>query len=431
MGFQHALLALLGTLICLMGFIKWPRGKFELMQPRFIVPLMIWSATFAQVFYRLLEPEPSSIYTESRDIAGMRALEYLILSMVCFWVGYVLPVGGYLARPLTRMQTSLPVSPSRLRPLGAALCVLISFLTPIFGTFVSMVSILGAALVGFSWPDRSYRNGLHVVVGCGLLLLACTPGMASFSRGTGFPFVVAYVAYAVRQRSLPLKTGIACVLIAAIAGTTGMTGRGVHGHYAGVFPYIGHFFTDGLWSWAYILDVVMGANDSFTTLCVSIRAVGAVNLGQFTPVEWFIFQIPIPRIFGIHPEWNFTLTYFVGGRGAWNYTSGMFGDTYVHFGMFGSMLFAVLGVAYRFIATLNPAQPDTVRSQGINPYLILTLTSYYATAMGLFNAFRTWVVPFFYPLYLTIAAVIILWMVRPPRHDLPLYGVEHEQYSHG
>jgi len=446
MGFTHVLLALAGTLVCLLGFLKRPRGLYELVQPRFIVPLMIWAATFAQVFFLYLFPEPSSLYSESRYIVGTKALEYLLLCMVCFWVGYGLPLGRYVAGPLARAQSTIPINPYRLRSTGSALCILtflvmlilggtgflgistsifviggINLQSAIVGPMMTVVGILGAALIGISWPDKERRTFFVVLWGLTMLFLVSTPLMASFSRGTGLPVIVAYIAYAVRLRTLPVKTGLFCVFYAGIAGYAGMSGRGVHGHYAGILPYLEQFFTDSIWSWGNAFLTAMGANDSFTPLCVSIRAVEQTYLGQFTPLDWFIFQIPIPRIFGIHPEYTMTLTYFVGGRGSWNYTATIFGDTFIHFGFAGALVFGFLGAAYRFIATLIDTTTATA-TMGVNPFVILTLTSYFAMAMGLFNGFRAWVVPFFYPLYIVVFFVVLLGLFRSHQsQDLQAY----------
>ena len=452
MSETHLLLALVGTAVCCFGFFRRPKSSYELLQPRFVIPAMIWSAMFSQVFLYYFVEQEFDLYSSARELAGITSLLFLISSLLLFWVGYVLPLGARIAAPLARVESTLPINPARLRPLGAFVCIVVfttlvvtggprflgfsdasfagSTMTAVMGPMLSMMSMLGAALVGLSWPARETRNGIDVFVGVFLIFLCCTMGMSNFSRGTGLPIIAAYAAYAIRHQKLPIKTGLFCLYLVAALGYAGMSGRGIFGHYAGVAPFLWQFVTVGTWDIPHAFETVMNANDSFTPLCVSVRGAQTTYLGQLTPLDWMLFQIPFPRVLGLHPEWTFTLTYFVGGRGSWNYTSSMFGDAYAHLGFAGCIVFFFVGIAYRFIAQLVPPLRPAGVQWSVSPYLILVFTSYFACAMGLFNSFRAWNVSFFYPIYLVVGSVMLLWFFRSG-NSISQESERSSEMSHG
>lgn len=429
-----------GTCICMLGFLSRPRSTFELLRPMYVVPALIWGVTFFQAIQYQFVPESwSTIYSDAREKFGGWALIYTICCVLAFFLGFLFPLGKRLARPLVRIEFGFSIRPESILHIGFALGIILNLAIlalvgpavygfgPTWGFFgidsamgakigpaVIVLVGVGAACVGIGFPMRGQRGLHHWLEALVALFLLSVPYMSAFSRGSGFPVLVAVVARIVQTRRLRWMPLILALLWVGMAGHAGLAGRGLHGHYAGVWPYVKYLVTDSLFEW----DLGGGAEgtvgyDAYTPLCVTFTAIDKLPMGQLTLWEWLRLQIPIPRIPGIHPEWTFTLTYYVGGFGSWGYTSGMLGDTFGHFKWWGVIPFFVLGICYRVIDLLCFGERGKYVNGVLSIYTILLFTSYYAMLVGLFNNFRTWTSAFFYPTYLVLGFTLLRHWFSP------------------
>ena len=437
--FSHILLALLGTAVCGFGFLKRPKSMFELMGPRFVIPFAFWAATFGAFFYycytgRALDRH---LYKATDQIGN--CLIYSTLCMLMFWCGFVLPLGRIVAGPFQGLRVDVRGGDrDKVRHAGYALATAqLLFLLAVIGPrlfdsawpsyslpFVRKVTQIGvlnhaltfcgATLIGLGWPTRERRNPVHIFLCLFFLLVTSFGYMSAFSRGAGLPMAVAMIAYAIRNRSLKWWLLLLVGMWVIICGDAGLFGRFEHGHYGGVLPFLKQVFTQSIFRWDRLLMSTVYVNDSFTRLCVAIQASSDMDMHTLSPLKWFLFQVPVPRVFGFHPRFDVSLTRFVGGHGAWGYTMTMMGDTYMHFGFLGAMTFLIPGVVYRALNHLTIGAGAT-GPESFNPYFLVLVTSYLAWMMGLFNTYRAWVVASSYPFYMILIVMITIKLLRGPR----------------
>ncbi len=195
------------------------------------------------------------------------------------------------------------------------------------------------------------------------------------------------------------------------------------------FPYSITFISHAAYlAWERPGDILfygIGINDGFTTLAVSMHGSDIADVRPLTKLQWLAFQIPIPRVAGIHPEWTVDLTLYIGGYGTWGFTTGILGDLYIHWKWLGVLWFVLLGVLYRMMAALALGDSrDKVRAGGLSPYMLALVAAYYALGMGMFNTFRSWVVTFLGPL---VAVVVFLLLHRLFAGERPV--IHQEQYD--
>lgn len=445
MAYQTVLLAWVNTLICCLGLLKRPRSGYELFRPRFAVPALLWLTMVVPVFLYAFVQVDSELdkVTSSREQAQVAAMQFFAACMLLFWLGYWLPLGRAIAAPLTSVSLDFRVNPRPFRRLtyiaglGTAVGLVVvvgsqlwggaashrnldgSVITVLIGRALQLSSPLLGAMVGLSWPVKGERHPLNVTALVLVLFTASVPLMMTFSRGTGLPVLVAVIAYTFRTKRLHVWTCLALVVWLSVASHAGIHGRSVHGHYAGLLPYLHFLVSESIWSvGASFLNLLL-ASDFFTPLCVSIHAEQLEHLGRLSPVDWLKFQLPVPRGLGVHPDWTFTLTYYLGGRGSWNYTCGIFGDAYIHLGpVFGAAMFAVVGVFYRFVDRLAFGQeqgelPGQGERNTISAHSVLVLLSYFAMIYGVFNNFRSWVTLSALATYFMLALVSLRFFLQP------------------
>lgn len=437
-------LAFLGTFVCAFGFLRWPRSLYDLLRPRFVIPALIWSSTFNVIFYHWIFPQPEK-YIDYRTYIGSQgetALIYFIVCMLMFWVGMCLPFGKMIGRMFVPLHYGLPLDPKKLRILrvfgiflGVGIFVSLiamsggtALYSPVLGIdhragylrggisgpLVGALSILASGCIGVSWPEKVRDNPLAVIVSLFGLMLIGTHFMANFSRGSGLPIAVAALAYAVRYRRVSLigmGLAICWVLFTAHAG---LSGRGIYGHRGGVVPYLIHLVTYSSLSGFQVIESSFIASDAFTATAVTMEAHDAMDIGAMSPWDWLRFQIPIPRIFGIHPDWHVAVSFFLSGsrNQGFGFTTSIFGDTFIHLGWPGSAIYIFIGIMYRMVSFLAFDLSDKISSK-LNPFILLMATSYYAMFLGIFNNFRSWNTTFSYSLYLMIIGMIILRSVFP------------------
>jgi hypothetical protein len=280
-------------------------------------------------------------------------------------------------------------------------------------------SIFNAALLGVSWPEPGRRTVLtYVMMVVGLLVNSmCT--MPIFSRGVGLAVFVAAMAYSVRVRRFRLAVMIPAIIWVALCAHTGLTGRSIHGRNSDVITYLTTLFQYSIFDPAKVLYSGFGLNDCFTSLAMSMKAITRADVRPLTQLDWVLFQLPIPRGLGLSPAWTLDLTLYIGGYGTWGYTTGMLGDTYIHWKWFGPLWFIPVGIAYRFVSCLTFGQRNQLTT-GISAYSLVLFSSYYAIGIGVFNTYRAFVVGFMMP---TVAVVLFLMIRRvftPPRDLSPV-----------
>jgi hypothetical protein len=438
----HAVAFFFTTLICLAGFIRRPRAAFELLRPRFVIPALVWIGTLGQdIYFALGGPETYDVFSRARLYFATNAVFYTGLSMAVFFIGFASPMYRWFDRLFPTFEFVANPDPVTFRRYGYIASVMVFVLliltsgTGFLGgevsgvtlpedigrlirTFSQVLIMLGAALLGMGFPDRGFRSPLTYIATSFSTFLLALPYMAQFSRGTGLPLLITYVAYAIRVQRLSIIKLLLVVAWAGWAAEAGFTGRGIYGHYAGVPDYFRAMFTDAKLS--NVVDRLFFAQDAYSSLCVSFAAT-ETDIRRLTIGQWIFSQIPIPRIRGIHPEWTPTLTYYVGGVGSWGYTEGMLGDTYNHFGWFGMLWFFIPGVAYRLVDHLCFGR-GAGRAVSVSPYFVLLCSSYFAMLIGLFNNFRSWIVAFFFVLYLIWGVAVLFRMMVPHQPQQPYHG---------
>jgi hypothetical protein len=432
MTFEKLELLVLGTAVCCFGFFRWPKSAYELIRPRFAIPFLFWLATFLPMISYGDPYTESNVYQRAREDSGRTAAFFIMTCLLGFWVGFASPIGVYLAKPMALVTNKLPIRPQRFGILaylvGGFSLFLIAILNgPAFlgfegggpliqlpeslGRPVAVIMVIGtavsAAALGASWPAKGSQSLFGNAFRLLFLLALCTPNMAMFSRGSALPVLICFAAFSVRHRRLNWVIAILAVGFTALCGHAGLAGRGVMGHYAGVFPYLQFLFTESLSRWDEMFSIFTGAVDAYTPLCVTMQAVKSTDIHAVTWTDWLLIHIPIPYSWGFQPELTTDLSYFIRGASARWYTLGLFGDLWAHFGWAGWAVMAVLGMLYRMLDHLIIGQDLFDEHDHLNPYMFLMFTSYYAMMVGLFNNFRSWTTLFFYPLFLTVAILLV------------------------
>lgn len=421
---------IVGTIVCALGFLKWPRSPIELLKARFVFPLSIWIAIYAQVLVYLNDDAPYDRYARARDYFGPEALWYTTICLCGFWLGYILPVGGALARPLARLEQVVDVDRARLRPFGTAICLgtvalyfaafgghglsldydwkildLPDTLLPFVSTILRFTSIIGPLIVGFCWPEKHERALWTTPFYMLLVALSCVHFMATFSRGAGLPVLLAAAAFSIRRGRVGWQLP-AAIVWSMICAHAGLEGRGEHGHFAGLYAFADFLYNETLGDLGNIVKVALNAVDAYTSLCIEIHADQVTDVRLLSPGDWLRSQIPLPRFLGFMPEWTPDYTLFVGGYQTWGYTVSFLGDTKGHLGDFGALVFVAWGILYRMVSDLAFQRAAWTENR-LRPYVILLFITYGALALGVFQSNRPMVVIFFFPAYLIVGALIV------------------------
>ncbi|MHC4414072.1 MAG: hypothetical protein ACYS0G_02180 [Planctomycetota bacterium] len=453
------LLVTLGTFLCLLGFFKWPRASWDLIRPRFIVPMIFW----ASIFLQYITPDTDQIFYKYHVQKDTAALAFVCLCVACFWIGFTPPIGTRLAQLLRGLPATLQFDPEKLRTPGLIIAAVPFFLslalggTAIFaapvsqelvssvlpsqlvipvGVFADIAASIGAILIGLAWPTKGRRNALNVGLSALGVIVASHIFMARFSRGSGLVYALAFLAASLRARRINWWAGIAVALIMLLMGHAGLTGRAVYGHFSGSFHYIRHLFTYSIFNWPEVFLSGVYAIDSLKSLVVMMYGAEFAEFGQLTRLQWLHNQIPIPRFLGL-PDVTYSATTIVLQTRTRGFTSSMWGDAFAHFGYWGALTFVPVGICYRFVDRLvlgvdndelqpllaqdgyaHPPPDDTTPTSGFaaNAWIILLATSYGAILRGVFNSFRAWNTSFFYPLYVLLFVLILLKYMRPRRY---------------
>lgn len=446
------MLIFLGFLLALAGFWWRPSRLIDLLLPRFIVPVTLWLVAFYPALsIALFGDESDPMYTQYREEFTVMALAYLLLCFMFWWVGFVLVPKRFGQRSsllrIVRLQID---NPGRLR-FFAVLMVLATTVFLLFSEgpglldnswgegflggdlvlYVTKFAILpinamGALLFGLSWPlQKEERRFGHYFSGFFVLLLASLSGFCNFSRGSGIYFPLMVLGYIGSSGKLPVKTCIMAILYAAYCGTVALSGRGEFGHFAGAIPFLGHFFSGNI-SFSDTLYTLTGATDALSPVCVTMHAIaGGTDIGQMSPLDWAIFQIPIPHIAGIGGTYTLDLTLLLGGTGAWGYTSTMFGDTFAHFGWLGSLWFIYMGMLYRFLENMVISSNDG--EGGINLVWLMLPLAYFAFLNGNFNTYRSWNSTFTFGLGAVLVGCWFWKLIAQRNNDVQVLDIQEDE----
>lgn len=408
---------IVGTLLCLLGFAQFPTRLAELLAPRFVIPAVLWMSTFAKAL--LAPPAKMEFVQYSVQNYSGEALWFVNLCIVAFWIGYMLPLGKWLSRLIPDLSFSLSISPRLLMLVATAFAIYIHLIPHVAFAFGGMQGLLlraasaaalgGAAMVGVAWGSSQKANLTGIVLGAILLFAYSAKFMATFSRGSGLPVLMAVFAacYVRKQiRLVPIGLALAWTIY---AGVQGLSGRAIYGHFSGLGSY-----------WTNIVEhpiprvddpshLLVLFHDVYSPLCVSVRArsEGATLTGVMDERDWLLNQIPVPRFFGL-PDWTVNLGKYITGnkKTEWGYTNSMVGDLYLHFGRQGCLGFVIVGIVYRAIAVLVSRVFNTT-TVIFDWYALIGLAAYYAFALGMYNNFRSWNNFIFYAIYLTFAVFLV------------------------
>lgn len=427
--------ALLGTLLCFLGFLRKPRESFEYLAPRFVVPLLIWIASVGDFLYYALNNQ--AYQYESMIVGnGSVALAFMVCCLAGFWLGFWLPIGKWIARMLTPLHGDLLLAEKL--PLQVAVgCTLLLTLLVVAvsgGAFIDarvfsgrsllapnmavrflpvmglMLMTVGALCVGLAWPRKGpWSMQLFLLF---LLILLASPNMAKFSRGSGLSFMIAAVGYSMRHRRLnPLGLtlgGLACVF----GAHAGLGGRSIYGHYAGVIPFLTYAITDVFDGLLDSLTVVFSAVGKFTVTSVVVGSADDAAIRSSPWWKWIWFQFPIPRLLGLGPgDVGLSVKHVIGGVGSRGYTPSMFGDAWGHMRWMGLFAFSFVGICYRAIEALA-FRPLVYSPKALNLSIFLIPPSYMALMLGFHNTYRGWIVAFFYPGYMIFALAVLIQLTQ-------------------
>ncbi len=412
---------------------------------------MFWTAIFGQ---HLLFAGRWDIYEEQHTEMDAAAMFYTCLCLLGFWLGFALPVGRWLSKIFSTLPSGLYVNPNKLRKQGMyllAIAFIIQIVVngpavfyspggglatrgmlmvgPTIGRYLSIIvdilGIIGAVMVGYSWPAKGERNFASVGLGVVALMMAANVFMSRFSRASGMPFLLAYGAASVRFRKVNIFFGLLIFYLVATCALTALTGRAVYGHYAGSFFFFKHFFTYSLTVPLDSLEAGMQAGDSLTPLTVTMLGVETTDIHELTPLQWIANLTPVPRSFGL-PEWTTDPSRSLGTmyltHPFW-YTLGLFGDTYAHFRYWGFIWFIPIGIGYRMVHQLASWGLDRASSvntgliqvyQFINLYTLLLVMTYSAMLRGLFNTYRSFEVSFLMVVGLLTGFLFLVKLYRGP-----------------
>jgi len=436
LSFDNMIFFCLGTLLCFAGFVRRPKNGTELMMPRFVVPGIIWLFCFLPYIVRaLLLTEPDR-YTGWRNQYTTATLFYFSCCVCAFWIGFLI-----IWRRLNSFDRSTQEADlisfkwneaNDSKAMGwAVMLSLIAFLilfaargmvvfnntyhqlvfTSHFGAddpilnyivlfFVNPICVISSVLLGFAWPTDKKSRTPGIIFCCLLVLfVASIPLVAKFSRGAGLTPLLTIFAYIIKSGRLPKLTLLAGFLWAAIAAENGIIGRGIYGHYAGIFPFFENLFINFELSAESLFQNFLFVMESYTPFCTTMAALNSgQDIGVMNPFAWLRFQIPIPSFLGLRGgEFTLDLAQFVGGNKQ-SYLPGMFGDTFAHFSYFGSVLFIYVGGCFAIVSKL---------AKKCDPWMLALLPpAYMSLILGCFNGYRTWNSGFTFPL---LGILIIRW----------------------
>ena len=444
---EQVYLAALGTLVCLLGFLRKPASTFDLARPRFVAPMIVWMATFYQIFWRYAAgpDELTSTVGQYRQQFGTQAEIYIITCLLAFWAGYLVfdtdRIGARLAKAsVVHLSTDsvllawsfwlavtvavtlvLIVGPQGLWwNLGQAtgfggtwlhFSALASVLA-VFRKYIdTLLVVASAALLGLSWPRKELRDARYYLAGAAILAMDSLPYAPAFSRGTGLPVVVAVAAYAYKRRRVPWLATIAGAAWTVLVMNVAVTGRGNFGHYAGLFPWgqqfastLGGMVSGGIGS---MLTTVNTLIDAITPTSVSMAGLAAGHsLGRMSTADWLIFQIPFPHFLMHTVKYTVDPTRFLGGAGSWHYLPSVFGDTWIEFGWTGAISFLVIGGVYRLIDRLAGAE-GALAEHKVGLFILMLPIGYIALYLAMFQNFRAWWSLTVFGFYLLAVAVYI------------------------
>jgi hypothetical protein len=442
MQWEWSYVMIIGTVVTLMGFLKWPKSSYELIHPRFVVPGIIWLGTFGQAMLRDVgTSDVDRMYESARIEYGNAALWYTIFAMLCFYLGMMLPIGAWISSPFARLETQFQINPQRLRRLGwIGTWTLFVFFIALVGPqalglgsigpiipipesmfklvaiLLTVCSVFNAVMLGMSWPEPGQRTFLtYAGMALGLFINSIYT-MPVMSRGVGLPVFVAAMAYSVRVRRFKLSIMLPAIVWVALCGHAGLVGRAYYGRRSDVITYLSVLFQYSIYDPAQVFRSGMGLNDGFTALAMSMKAITRVDVGQLTKINWLIFQLPIPHWFNFMPEWTLDLTIFIGGAGTWGYTVGMLGDTFIHWGWFGPLWFIPVGITYRLVSELV-FSPKSLQAGRISIYSLVLFSGYFAIGSGVFNTYRAWETAFIIPTGLVVLFLVLRRLFVTPDQD--------------
>jgi hypothetical protein len=384
----------------------------DLLYPRFVVPVIFWIVAFFPAIYLAGTPQSASVFDSDRVTYQNSALAYLILCLAAFWMGFLIPLripalsrltanlsfqfdsaqlrrSAMFVSTLSALYLTIVQGPSLFDQSWGGPILTSAFFNYINRFIILPMNLLAVIAYGLGWPAREEGKGFITWAGAiYILVLASLPLISTFSRGSGLMPVLMLIGYIGRWRRLPIRATLLVLFVLIYAAHVGLSGRGVYGHYSGVIPYAKHFFSGAGFSLAGTGDAI-GAGDSLTPLCVSMGAAStAADVNASTPLQWLIFQIPVPHIYGVGGHFTLDLARYVGGEGSWGYTPTMFGDTFIHLGWWGCLPFIYVGLLFRLLE-------NTIRehqAQGSFGLIAVTMlpAGYFAFFTGCFNTFRQW-----------------------------------------
>ncbi len=407
------------TALSLAGFLRFPKAFIDVLRPRFVIPGLVWIATAGNAIN--YQPHGLTVIASAYDEHAVMAMWFVALCLVAFWVGYITPLGKWIgeAAPELTFHWNTGATSFFIATLFCLAMVLISpLVTGYFGPVGRIISRLSAVCIFGGPVALGLYLGSNPKVGLLRWLFAAvalavftTPLMSTFSRGTGLPMLVCFVSFSFARRQVRIVPALLCMALAAYLGIMGLSGRGLHGHYAGALVYLEYIATHPIPSFAGIGSSGELLHDSLTPLCVAMesRQQQSTLTGTLSPRDWLLNQLPVPRSFGL-PDWNVNLGKFVSGTSqtSWGYTMSCIGDLYLHFGSLGALGFAVMGIFYRFVGTVTFRNNLLWQAHSVDWYSLLLLASYYAFVLGLYNTYRGWLTLCLYALY----ALFGIFLVR-------------------
>jgi len=437
-----------GTLLSALGFWKRPARMADLLHPRFVVPGLFWFVGFfPMIFYALFTLETDA-YGGYREEQSVYALIYLILCLTMFWVGFGIPLGGDFLR---KMFGRLPAAKDLTRLRGASVVLALGTLVLLFAGMGSSLwtadsgawlvpvefmdyavkyvvlpsTILAAIFYGLAWPAKGEPRTPGLYAAAAVVLAATSvPLAATFSRASGIMPILMVLGYALRHKRIPWRVTTLAILFVLYGAQVGISGRGIYGHYAGVYPYLQHMFDSSNLSGEELGGKAMSM-DSLTPLSVVMSANQRnADLMAISPLEWIWFQVPIPHVTGLGGTFTFDPTLFLGGYGVSGYTPTMFGDTFGHLGWWGCLAFIYMGMLYRILE--NSVEQRPTDGEGLDLALLCLPIGYFAFMQGAFNTFRAWNSTFTFGIAGAVVGVYIFNKLTQRQAQIWSYSPESE-----
>ncbi len=429
MDTEIALSCLAITALCLVGFVRRPRSLYEMLMPRFVVPVIAWMASVSNVLFGHVMD--LSVIRDSYEEYGGLALQFIALSLFLFWVGYFLPLGAGIGRSAPYLPVDLKKQ-SKVFLFGCLFLLLmlhtgwmllgiLPAVSAVVVIFMRIAPFGSAALLGLYLGSKDKLGFQYYLLAALALFGSMQPLMARFSRGAALPVFITLVAFSYMRRQIKIVPILLAAFAVVYFGVQGLRGRGVHGHYGGTVAYIEFLVTSPpapsqmVGGMRLVHDVVRP-----TSVAMNARENRADYTGSLTVDKWLLNCIPLPRVVGL-PKYTMSLgSYVAGKRISWGYTTSMFGDLVHHLGWLGSMMFIVVGAYYRAIeeAAFRKFGGPEYTSEW---YSFLCIVSYYAFMLGMYNNFRSWLTLCAFGVY-AIIGLILLKSVLGSRSQPPTYA---------